>query len=227
MFPSSSFKQFISSEDVDAAYGRHYAEHHYNFAPKILAVDPSWSGDDPTVIALRQGLAFRILRVIPKNDNDVQMATLIAALQDEHHAQVVFIDAGYGTGIVSAARTMGRQTWSLVGFAEKSPDPGYLNKRAWMWGQMKLWLKEGGAIPKDPELREEIVGPETVPRLDGKIQLESKEDMKARGLTSPNRADALAISFAFPVAPRQQFGLGQKMTAIMANPRNYSPLRRL
>jgi hypothetical protein len=71
-----------------------------------------------------------------------------------------------------------------------------------MWNSMKKWLKEGGSISKDPVLHDELVGPETVPRLDGKIQLESKKDMKARGLLSPNRADALALSFAHPVSAR-------------------------
>jgi hypothetical protein len=46
------------------------------------------------------------------------------------------------------------------------------------------------------------VGPETVARLDGKIQLESKEDMKDRGLPSPNEGDALALTFTQPVAKR-------------------------
>jgi hypothetical protein len=51
-------------------------------------------------------------------------------------------------------------------------------------------------------LRDELQAPETVPRVDGKIQIESKKDMKARGLPSPNRADSLIISFAFPVVKK-------------------------
>ena len=48
-----------------------------------------------------------------------------------------------------------------------------------------------------------LTGPELVPRIDGKIQLESKEHMKERDLASPNRGDALALTFAFPVASRK------------------------
>jgi hypothetical protein len=77
-----------------------------------------------------------------------------------------------------------------------------LNKRAEMWGLMKKWLQEGGAIPDDDELVADLTGPETVPRLDGKIQLESKNDMKKRGIPSPNKGDALALSFAYPVSKR-------------------------
>jgi hypothetical protein len=169
----------------------------------IISVDPAWQGDDEFVIAKRQGLKFEILRTIPKNDNDIEMASLIATLEDDEEADAVLIDLGWGTGIYSAGKTMGRK-WILVNFGGKSNDPGCLNKRAEIWKLGKIWLKEGGSIPKDPQLHAELVTPETVARMDGKLQLESKEDMKSRGASSPNRADALMISFAHPVKERRQ-----------------------
>lgn len=202
VFPSMSVRQFISEADVDAAWDRQLKPQQYSFAPVILGVDPAWSGDDEFVVWLRQGLFSRRLGVWEKNDNDIVMATLIARLQDEHKAEAVFVDAGYGTGIVSAGRTW-RRNWQLVWFGGKPGNPGYLNKRAEMWGEMRNWLKQGGAIPPDNVLRTDLTGVETVPRADGVIQLESKEDMKRRLLPSPNRADALALTFAYPVAPGQ------------------------
>jgi len=201
VFPSQSIAQFIPEDLVHAARGKHLRGDQYQFAPKILTCDPAWEGDDMLVIGLRQGLRFDILYKIPKNDNDIMIATRLAALEDEHKADAVFIDGGYGTGIVSAGRTMGR-SWQIVWFSEKSPDEGYLNLRAYMWGKMKEWLAEGGAIPDDNDLFYDLIGPETVPRMDGKIQLEAKETMKRRGLISPNCGDALALSFARPVASK-------------------------
>lgn len=201
MFPSLSARQFISVNDVDAAFGRELRLEQFDFAAKILTCDPAWEGDDDLVIALRQGLLFKILRVIAKNDNDIQVAGILANLEDEHQADAVFVDAGYGTGIVSAGSSMGRN-WTLVWFAGESADPGCLNKRAEMWKLMRDWLKSGGCLPQDKALYADLTGPETVSRLDGKIQLESKQDMKKRKLPSPNRADALALSFAFPVAKK-------------------------
>lgn len=201
VFPAMSAKQFISTTDVDAALGRVLRPEQYNFAPKILTVDPAWEGDDELVIGLRQGLAFQILRTIAKNDNDMQIASLVAQLEDEHQADAVFIDGGYGTGIISAGRTLQRN-WQIVWFGGASSAEGYLNKRAQMWGDLKAWLKAGGAIPNDQVLYQDLIGPETLPRLDGKIQLESKKAMKDRGLPSPGRGDALALSFAYPVAKR-------------------------
>lgn len=201
-FPAQSSMQFISETDADAARNRHLRPGQFNFAPKIIGVDPAWTGDDKLEIVLRQGLYSTSLASIARNDNDVQVANLIARLETEHEADAVFVDAGYGTGIVSAGMTMGRN-WRLIWFSGKSVDVGYLNQRAYMWGMMKQWLKAGGAIdPKDEDLYQDIIGPETVARLDGKIQLESKEDMKDRGLPSPNKGDALALTFAEPVAKR-------------------------
>ncbi|MFC5757438.1 terminase [Rhizobium sp. GCM10022189] len=213
-FPSQSALQFISADDADAARRVHLRPEQYAFAPVILGVDPAWTGDDPTVVMLRQGLYSKRLATIARNDNDIEIANLIARLEDEYEADAVFVDAGYGTGIVSAGTVMGR-SWQLVWFGStKVPDPGYCNMRAYIWGQMKRWLKAGGAIdPANEALYQDLVGPETVARLDGRIQLESKEDMKDRGLPSPNEGDALALTFAQPVARKARHRPGTGATA--------------
>lgn len=208
MFPAQGTKQFISEADVDKAYGRHLRTDQYDWAPKIIAVEPSWEGDDEFVIGLRQGLMFRILATYPKNDNDIEMGNIIARLEDEEQADAVIIDAGYGTGIYSYGLTTGR-TWLLVWFGSAAYDPAVMNKRAEMWRDMRDWLKAGGAIPTDDILKQDLIGPETVPRLDGKLLLESKKDMKARGVPSPNRGDCLAITFAEPIV-KKGHGSGHK-----------------
>jgi hypothetical protein len=206
MFPSMSARQFISVADVDAAFGRPLRPEQYQWAPKILTIDPAWEGDDMLEIGLRQGLRFEILRTIPKNDNDLQVASIIAQLEDDHKADAVFVDGGFGTGIVSAGRTL-KRNWQIVWFGAESSDPGCVNKRAEMWKAARDWLKAGGSIPGPDvqgahELYNDLIGPEVVGRMDGKIQLEAKKDMKRRGLPSPGKGDALALSFAYPVAPK-------------------------
>lgn len=218
-FPAASPRQFISTADVDAAYGRHLREDQYNFAPKIITCDPAWTGDDELVIAMRQGLKFEVLDVMERNDNDVFVATKIAHLETQHNADAVFIDAGYGTGIYSAGTTMGR-TWQLVWFGGEAVDKGCFNKRAEMWRDMRNWLKVGGAIPEDTRLYEDLIGPETKANMKGLIQLEGKEEMKKRlgAYASPNRADALALSFAYPAAKKDQGGTnwpGAKTSRVM------------
>lgn len=200
-FPLTSDRQFIPGDIVAAARGRKLADRQYNFAPVILGLDTAWTGGDEIAIYKRQGLASWKLGTYPKNDDDTVIAGYLARFEDEHKADAVFIDMAYGTGVYSAGKQVGRK-WNLIAFGSGSSDEQYLNKRAQMWGDMKQWLKEGATIPDDPVLAEELTGPESYPNLKGKIVLESKEDMKARGLSSPNRADALALTFAMPVTKK-------------------------
>lgn len=198
-FPDTSDTQFISTAIVRTAWERRplrVAE--YDFAPCIIGMDPAWTGGDSTVIFLRQGFFSEKLAEYKQNDNDGVMAARLAEFEDKYHADAVFIDKGYGTGIYSFGVTMGRQ-WRLVSFAEKSGSQAYANKRAEMWGNLKDWLKEGGVIPQVDGLIEELTAPQAFINARGEIQLEKKEDMKKRGIESPNQADALALTFAYPV----------------------------
>jgi hypothetical protein len=210
VFPNVSDRQFIPSSYVEMARTRVVGVHQYNFAAKIISVDPAFTGGDETVISLRQGNAFKILGKYQKNDDDFQMAGYIANFEDTEKADAVFVDLGYGTGIVSAGKQL-KRNWILVPFGGASNDPGFLNKRAEMWNLMKQWLKDGGTIPDDPILCAQLTGPEYYVKStganSGKIVLESKEDMKKRGVESPNRADGLALTFAYPVAPKNSLGM--------------------
>ncbi len=226
-FPNASDMQFIPEDIVTAARGRFLRADQYNFAATIITCDPAWTGGDEIVIWLRQGLMSKKLGVYAKNDDDGRIAGYIMNFEDEYHADAVFIDFGYGTGIYSFGKNVGRK-WVLVPFGEASSDPGYLNKRAEMWGLMKKWLKEGGSIPDDPQLADELTSVEyfIVPtgKNAGKIALESKEDMKARELPSPNRADSLALSFAYPVQKKNHYN--NNNPEFYTNSTKYTPFKR-
>lgn len=217
VFPSASDLQFISTEIADKAQKQSYKPGAFEHLPVIIGVDPAWTGSDSLEIVMRQGYSMKSLASIPKNDDDWRMAQLIAQFEDEYKADAVFIDMGYGTGIYSIGKQLGRK-WRLIEFGGKSNDPVYLNMRAYMWGQMKEWLREGGSIPpNDQALYDDIVGPEAIIDKNGRIQLESKKDMKDRGLPSPNKGDALALTFAARVVKKSETG-----NRIVANT-SYSP----
>lgn len=222
MFPSTSIRQFISQVDIDAGYGRFLRREQYEFAPVILTLDNAWEGDDDLVILKRQGLRAEVLFSANKNDNDVWVANKLMQLEDEHGADAVFVDGGYGTGVVSVGRTAGRN-WTIVWFNEAPADSGYLNKRAEMFGGIQRWLKEGGSFDsQDKVLYDELSIIQTVPRMDGKIQLMSKADIKkVLNMPSPNRADALALSFAHPVTSiRRRMVGGYEVRQAYNSPQN-------
>lgn len=197
-FPRMSSSQFISTELLDNAKGRHLRKDQYDFAPVIISCDPAWTGDDEIIISKRQGLYFEILDKIPKNDNDVLIANKLARYEIEYQADAVIIDGGFGTGIYSVGKTIGRD-WLLVWFNEKPLRRDCVNKRAEMYVLAKEWLQEGGVIPDDDELYEEAMAIETMPTMDGKYKFPPKEDMKEVLGRSPNCWDSLVITFAYPI----------------------------
>lgn len=197
-FPNSSEYQFISRQIVENATKRTIKQYEISFAPKIIGVDPAWTGSDEISIYFRQGLYSKLLGAYQKNDDDMRMANIIAGFEDKYKADAVNIDFGYGTGIYSAGRSMGR-TWNLIQFGSKAIKKGYANKRAEIWGEMKQWLIDGGAIEDDQTLKDDLTSPEYTITNKGEILLESKDSMKKRGLASPNRADALALTFAINI----------------------------
>ena len=96
-------------------------------------------------------------------------------------------------------------------FAGSAIDRQYKNKRAEIWGLMRKWIADDGGWIDEKKyadrLRDDLTGPEYQYDTQGRLQLERKEDMKKRGLASPDFADALALTFAMPVAqtrPREK-----------------------
>ncbi|MFA5217145.1 hypothetical protein [Sulfuricurvum sp.] len=223
-FPHASDHQFIPSDIVNAARGRHLDPSMYNFSAVVIGVDRAWSGSNETKIYLRQGLMSRKLATFRKDEDDYLVAGHLARFEDEYQADAVFIDFGYGTGLFSAGKQMGRK-WILVAFGGAADDPTYANKRAEMWGLTKQWLKEGGAIPDEQDLCTDLIAPEaysvqTGPNA-GKLILESKDDMQARGIESPDDGDALALTFAKPVLNKSQ---RQFKDLTESTPETYDPL---
>jgi hypothetical protein len=68
-----------------------------------------------------------------------------------------------------------------------------------MWWNMKTWLMSGAAIPDIVDLKQDLAAPTYKFTSSDKMQLESKDDMKSRGLPSPDLGDALALTFAHQV----------------------------
>jgi hypothetical protein len=197
VFPRAAVCQLIPGDLVTAAMNNRLHLSKYEFAPKVLGVDVAWYGDDRNAIWLRQGLAAQLLWQGREVDS-IDLAGLVAQFEDEHETNATFIDAGMGNGVIDQLRRMGRDPFAVY-FGGKSSSPKYLNKRAQMWGEVKDWLALGAALPDNADIFEDLTAPEYHMTLKGEIQLERKEDMKKRGLSSPDLADGLALTFAEPV----------------------------
>jgi hypothetical protein len=132
----------------------------------------------------------------------MELAANVAALIDKENPDAVFVDGGgVGGGVVDRLKQLGYRVIEVQS-GEKAHDPDkYLNRRAEMWGEMREWLSYG-CIDNDAALIDDLTGPEYSIHLKGQIKLETKDSMKKRGLSSPDDGDALALTFAEPIARR-------------------------
>lgn len=196
MPPRAGSMQFISSEMVSNAQNRNYPDEEVAYSPIVLGCDVARFGDDQTVILGRRGLKT-IHTEKHRGLDTMQVASLLARAEDNLRADVVFVDeGGLGAGVVDRGRQL-RRRWIGVNSATRPIDGRkYANKRAEMWGDMKDWLTYGDIPFSDKELEMDLIGPEYGFNHREQIQLEKKEDMKRRGLSSPDTADALALTFA-------------------------------
>lgn len=224
-FPKSSIDQLISPELVNTCANRHLREEEYRNAPVILGVDPAWMGDDSSVIVLRQGLMSRVLGSYRQMDQ-MTLADRVAGFETEYNAQAVFIDTGMGAGVIDRLRQLGRRPVPVNFGGKPINESRYHNKRAEMWELVKKWMESGGAIPDDKFLRQDLSCPTYSFTPVGKMLLESKKEIKARGHASPDRADALALTFAAPVRPRLPDELGRKIGKPAVTNSKWNPYRR-
>jgi hypothetical protein len=199
-FPNEGDDQFISVGIVDAAMKRQpYKD---ETAPIVIGVDPARFGADATVIAVRQGRD--IIKIIRHRGDDTMTVVghVIDAIEEYEPTLVNIDEGGLGAGVVDRLKEQ-RYKIRGVNFGNKAKNPlMYGNKRAEIWGEMREWLKTA-SVPNDRFLKSDLISPKMKPDSRGTIYLESKKDMKARGLASPDAADAIALTFAHPVAHRQ------------------------
>lgn len=203
-FSASSDDVLIPLPLVQEAQSRTYKANQYCHAPLVLGVDVARFGDDSSVLFFRQGLVAHEPIVCRKMDN-MQLADRIAFEIMERRPAAIFIDAGGGAGVIDRLRQLGHGI-SEIPFGGRSSRPDrYVNKRMEMWAELRLWLEGGGALPPDEALKAELSTPTFSFDNAGRMKLESKEDVKERLLRSPDLADALALTFAAPVAVQSFF----------------------
>ena len=212
---------FIQQHMADEAMKRHAdpAILHDPTAPIIIGVDPARSGVDSTVICVRQGR--KVLAIQRWNDTDLMLSVgrVIDAVEEYRPAMIVADEGGLGGGLVDRLKEQGYKIRG-VDFGRSSPQPKkYQNMRAFMWGNMRDWLQQSGAIPKDQRLKIDLCGAQYTTNSSGSVILESKKSMRARGLASPDSADALAMTFAYKVAGDTVQGVEQakKMKRLYAS----------
>ena len=209
-FPPSSLNALIGPDEVAAAMRRVYTPHHVGSAPRILGVDVARFGDDGSVIAARHGIQAMNFEKRRGLDS-IQGAGWVARKWSDWNPDGVFIDdtGGFGAGWIDNLRQLGRAPIGVPFSGAAHDRQRYANKRAEMYFDLVAWIKGGGALPDCPELTAALTQTSYTFQRDALI-LEPKDVIKAKLGYSPDEADALALTFAAPVAAasqqRQRFG---------------------
>ena len=203
-FPRTSTRQLISTDAVEKCMN-HEAEG-WDYQPKVLGVDVARFGENSSTICVRQGRKVYPIEVLPKQDL-MQTAHHVAEAIRRENPVSIFVDgSGIGAGVVDRLRQLGFQVVDVNG-GNSSLNPRFLNKRAEMWYEMKEFVEGLCELPKDSRLKEELTCVEYGFTDKGRLRLDRKEDIMEDYGFSPDRADALAMTFAYPTADFREMGM--------------------
>lgn len=209
VFPRAGDKQFVSTELVNEAKKREPERD--SAAPLIMAVDVARFGEDASVIRFRRGRDGKSIKPLRYRGVDtMQLSGYVGDAVGKYNPDAVFIDgAGVGGGVVDRCRSLGYPVREVQAGGKAANEQDYFNKIAECYGLMREWLKTG-SIDDCLELDQDLTGREYGFDNKGRIQLEKKSDMKKRGLASPDDGDALAMTFAEPVARKDLAAAGAR-----------------
>ncbi len=225
-FAAQGDDQLIALADTEDAAKRTYQSDHVKMSPVILGIDPARFGDDRSVVFRRQGKqGFK--PIVYRGIDNMDLAARVANLIEEHNPDAVFCDAGAGSGVIDRLRQLSYDVIEIP-FGGKATKPEqYINRRTEMWWLMKQWIEEGGAIPNDTALKQELATPIYWYDNVGRRVLESKDQIKKRlqGAGSPDLADALALTFALPVAKKEMEDIYIKRRKVSTGKKDYDPYK--
>jgi hypothetical protein len=217
-FPTQDDETVIPLDLVLASRGRDVAT---SDVYPVMGVDVARFGDDTSAIVLRQGttlLAIKEWRQLDGAQVAGRIQRFIADLPVELRPREIVVDTiGVGASVYDILRLPGSEVAEYVRGCNVSETPGVSELdhrlRDELWFRGRAWFAERTcSIPKnfpdlaDTPLIEKLIGELTAPTYDftslGKRKVESKGDMKARGVPSPNLADAFLLSLAAGTYPK-------------------------
>jgi len=191
-FPAQSDDQLISLAWITAAEAREATLE----GPAAVGVDVArFGGDETAIYVMRSGavIARRILR----GRDLMETAGHVNALAQEHGVSKIAVDdTGLGGGLTDRLRELGHDVIPINFAASPADARKYHDVPSELWGELAEGMKAGlvGPIPRNDALGAQLASRRYTYR-NCRLKVESKEEMKSRGLKSPDRADALALAW--------------------------------
>jgi len=202
-FPRSDDDTIIPMELLESA--KHRDTRAYEDAPIIWGLDVARFGSDSSVLCKRQSNVVHTLERWRNLDLMQLTGAVVAQYEACDHknrpAEILVDSIGLGAGVVDRLRELKLPARGIN--VSESPAMGgtYLNLRAELWHKAKAWLeKRDCKIPNNEDLIGELATVRYTFTSNGKIKIESKDDIRRRGLKSPDMADAFVLTFATDAA---------------------------
>lgn len=185
----------ISAQEIYDAVGRDVPDSSIKTFPEVWGFDCGYT-NDPSVLARRKGALLKPFTRLTNKDS-VYQARWLAAQIDQHKPNALYIDAGYGEGVIAQLNDLGYSHIVYpVWFNGKSPKPNCVNMRAYMYKMLKDWLPRG-CVPKDDRFIKQASNQLLDEGdADRRIKLKPKKDIKDIIGESPNESDAAALTLA-------------------------------
>jgi phage terminase large subunit len=197
-FPNAEADGFIALPLVEEAVERWHDAKPDGICE--IGADIARFGDDETVFGIREGGYVHPLECHRKWSTTETSGRLIQLGKDRKPGSIKIDDTGVGGGVtdlLSEANLSGTRIIP-VNFGGEGGEH-YSNTSSAMWGNIRDMLRAGElALPNDEELVAQLTTRRYRLTSKGKIEIERKEDMKKRGLPSPDRADAVALALWQP-----------------------------
>lgn len=203
MFPRTATRQLISTESIEKCMD--FEAEAFEFQPKVMGVDIARFGENSSTICIRQGRKVFDIEVLPKQDLMMTAHHVAEAIKRERPVQVFVDGSGIGAGVVDRLRQLNFPVVDVNG-GNSSLNPRFLNKRVEMWWTMKEAIENVVELPKNSRLKEELSCIEYDYTDKGRIRLDRKTDIMDKYGFSPDLADALAYTYAYPVADFSEQG---------------------
>tara|TARA_R100000773_G_scaffold28768_1_gene24731 strand:- start:43 stop:1449 length:1407 start_codon:yes stop_codon:yes gene_type:complete len=173
--------------------------------PSVWGLDVSRFGNDKTALCKRQGSVVTEIRSWAGLDLMQTVGRVVAeyeALLPSKQPREILVDSiGLGSGVVDRLREIGLPVRGINVAEAPSMGGTYLNLRSELWFKTKAWFEDRACrLPKDDQLVAELTGIRYSFTSSGKMKAESKDEMRKRGLASPDLADALCLTMASDAA---------------------------
>ena len=202
-FEVASDTQFISIAECQATTLRN----RFGQGPVILGCDPARFGDDRTVIIVRNGDIIETCWVA-RGLSLMYTANQVAEFAERYKPKLLCIDGcGLGAGLVDRLEAMGFGNTMDVNSGRTAADKTrFGNSKAEMWSRMRNWIRDRAALEENKELFDDLTAVNYSFDKRDRMIIETKDDLRERGLPSPDLADALALTFAIQLAPQDMTG---------------------